>query len=127
MAGDVFREKKNPATVFRYGAVCTPVKRYLIPKESPSGNSKYGVTDGAENSGKAGTPMGPEGLSEGSNPSATAESLPLPFCNIAHNCHTVNLNIGEARAAHNSGSWPILLLLLFSFPMNFIDPVGFVQ
>lgn len=126
MPGDVSREKKNPATVFRYGAACTPVKRYLIPKESPSGNSKNGLPKGPEvQQGR--DYAGPEGLSEGSNPSATAEPMPLLFCNIAHNCHTVNLNIGEARAAHNSGSWPILLLLLFSFPMNFIDPVGFVQ
>lgn len=61
-------------------------------EESPSGNSKYGVTDGADNSGKAGMPMGPEGLSEGNNPSASAEPMLLPDNSIPENGAEVNGN-----------------------------------
>ena len=47
---------------------------YVRIEESPSGNSKYGVTDGAENSARPGSPPRPEGLSEADSPSAeTAE------------------------------------------------------
>ncbi len=66
---------------------------YVRTEESPSGNSKYGVTDGAENSGRAGKPMGPEGLSEGDNPFAHAKPTLLLFSSISKTSCEVN---GEA-------------------------------
>ena len=66
-------------------------------EESPSGNSKYGVTDGADNSGKAGMPMGPEGLSEGSNPPANAEPMPLPDTIVTDGGNEVKGLTGKMR------------------------------
>lgn len=58
---------------------------YVRKEESPSSNTKNGVTDGVREPGKAGITARPEGLSEGGNPSATsAEPTPL-FNNIISN------------------------------------------
>ena len=53
-------------------------------EESPSGNSKYGVTNGADNSAGPGLPPRPEGLSEVDNPSDDAEPMPNLNTNVAH-------------------------------------------
>lgn len=69
---------RKPDNKFYLSEMVDSQGNYVRIEESPSGNSEYGVTDGAENSGRAGKPMGPEGLSEEGNPSANAEPTPLP-------------------------------------------------
>lgn len=71
---------------------------YVRIEESPSSNSKNGVTDGASDSGKVGFTAGPEGLSRGGNPSATnAEPTPLLNESIAQTPPVVN-TVSEASA-----------------------------
>lgn len=76
-------------------------------EESPSGNSKYGVTDGAENSGRAGKPMGPEGLSEGGNPFANAKPTPLPTNIVPRTGEEVNRKPAQASDNLPNGQQPV--------------------
>ena len=69
----------------------------LSKKESPSGNSKYGVTDGAGRSDEAGITVGPEGLSEVDNPSDDAEPMPNLNTNVAHDEENVKWDGGIAH------------------------------
>ena len=69
---------KRPDNKFYLSEMVNSEGNYVRIEESPSGDSKNGVADGARNSGKAGFTAGPEGLSRGGNPSATnAEPTPL--------------------------------------------------
>lgn len=88
---------KKPDNKFYLSEMVDSQGNYVRIEESPSGSSKYGVTDGAENSGKAGMPLGPEGLSEGSNPSAKAEPMPLPENIVPLQREDVNGNFDESR------------------------------
>lgn len=92
---------RKPDNKFYLSEMVDSQGNYVRIEESPSGNSKYGVTDGAENSGKAGMPMGPEGLSEGSNPSATAEPMPLPNNSISESAPEVNENPAQESDYHD--------------------------
>lgn len=61
---------KRPDNKFYLSEMVDSEGNYVRIEESPSGNSKNGVTDGASDSGKAGITARPEGLSEGGHPSA---------------------------------------------------------
>lgn len=52
---------------------------YVRINESPSGSSKSGITDGAENIGGAGVTARPEGLSEGNAPSTSQNEVKPAF------------------------------------------------
>ena len=71
---------KRPNNKFYLSEMVDSEGNYVRIEESPSGNSKNGVTDGAGDSGKAGVTARPEGLPEGGNPSAT-NTEPTPLFN----------------------------------------------
>ena len=69
---------RRPDNKFYLSEMVDSDGNYVRIEESPSSNSKNGVTDGASDSGKVGFTAGPEGLSRGGNPSTTnAEPTPL--------------------------------------------------
>ena len=105
------KDKAEPTTAGespKIGSLATPKGSALFSfGESPSGNSKNGVTDGAANTGKAGVTAGPEGLSEGGNPSTpSAEPTPLFNNSIRRFASVVNSTFCVENFGVNMGSQP---------------------
>lgn len=85
---------QRPDNKFYLSEMVDSAGNYVRIEESPSGNSKNGVTDGAGQASGAGVTAGPEGLSSGASPSAPntgAEPVaPVVDVTIAQESDSVN-------------------------------------
>lgn len=72
---------------------------YVRINESPSGSSKSGITDGAENIDGAGVTARPEGLSEGNAPSTSQNEVKpaFPFVNTTVPQDTAGVNAQDMQ------------------------------
>ena len=102
---------KRPNNKFYLSEMVDSQGNYVRIEESPSSNSKNGVTDGAGNSGKAGVTARPEGLPEGGNPSTmNAEPTPLFNNSISQTAPGVNTNYAKTAEAENTAATPFAVL-----------------
>ncbi len=90
---------KRPNNKFYLSEMVDSEGNYVRIEESPSGNSKNGVTDGAGDSGKAGVTARPEELSKGSDLAAAAAPTLLSNSNIPNEQDSVNTKNEAVGAA----------------------------
>ena len=99
---------QNPDNKFYLSEMVDSEGNYVKIEESPSSNSKNGVTDGAGQASGAGITAGPEGLSSGASPSTPNVGIepvaPVIDSTIAQDADSVNSNTVGAAAAGSVNS-----------------------